>query len=317
MKDTRILFMGTPDFSTQSLEALLTHGYQVVGVVTQPDRPVGRKRVLTPPPVKELALRHGLPVYQPEKIRESEAVQSVLDATRPDLIVTAAYGQILPNSLLGAPKHGCINVHASLLPKYRGGAPIHASIINGEKESGVTIMYMVQALDAGDMISKVVVPIEERDTAGSLFEKLAAAGADLLINTLPKLLKGEITPEPQNHEEATFAPNIKRENECLDWNKSAREIYNQVRGMNSWPVAFTTFEEKVWKIWWAEVVEQTGQLATPGTIIDRIEDGLIIACGAGSVILKEIQPEGKKRMSVYDFLRGAGASIAIGSKVGE
>ncbi|RAP26512.1 Methionyl-tRNA formyltransferase [Brevibacillus laterosporus] len=317
MKDTRILFMGTPDFSTQSLEALLTHGYQVVGVVTQPDRPVGRKRVLTPPPVKELALRHGLPVYQPEKIRESEAVQSVLDATRPDLIVTAAYGQILPNSLLEAPKHGCINVHASLLPKYRGGAPIHASIINGEKESGVTIMYMVQALDAGDMISKVVVPIEERDTAGSLFEKLGAAGADLLIDTLPKLLKGEITPEPQNHEEATFAPNIKRENERIDWNKSAREIYNQVRGMNSWPVAFTTFEEKVWKIWWAEVVEQTGQLAMPGTIIDRTEDGLIIACGAGSVILKEIQPEGKKRMSVYDFLRGAGASIAIGSKVGE
>ncbi|ATO48067.1 MULTISPECIES: methionyl-tRNA formyltransferase [Brevibacillus] len=317
MKDTRILFMGTPDFSTQSLQALITNGYQVVGVVTQPDRPVGRKRVLTPPPVKELALRYGLPVYQPEKIRESEAVQSVLDATRPDLIVTAAYGQILPTSLLEAPKHGCINIHASLLPKYRGGAPIHASIINGEKETGVTIMYMVQALDAGDMISKVIVPIEERDTAASMFEKLATAGADLLIDTLPKLLNGEITPEPQNHEEATFAPNIKRENERLDWNKSAQEIYNQVRGMNSWPVAFTTFEEKVWKIWWAEVVELAGQLATPGTIIDRTEDGLIIACGAGSIILKEIQPEGKKRMSVYDFLRGAGASIALGSKVGE
>ncbi|CCF14825.1 methionyl-tRNA formyltransferase [Brevibacillus sp. 7WMA2] len=317
MKDTRILFMGTPDFATQSLEALITNGYQVVGVVTQPDRPVGRKRVLTPPPVKELALRHGLPVYQPEKIRESESVQSVLDATRPDLIVTAAYGQILPVSLLEAPKHGCINIHASLLPKYRGGAPIHASIINGEKETGVTIMYMVQALDAGDMISKVIVPIEERDTAASMFEKLATAGADLLIETLPKLLKGEITPEPQNHEEATFAPNIKRENERLDWNKSAREIYNQVRGMNSWPVAFTTFEGKVWKVWWAEVVELAGQLATPGTIIGRTEDGLIIACGAGSIILKEIQPEGKKRMSVYDFLRGAGASIASGSKVGE
>ncbi|MFB0828916.1 methionyl-tRNA formyltransferase [Brevibacillus laterosporus] len=317
MKDTRILFMGTPDFATQSLEALIMNGYQVVGVVTQPDRPVGRKRVLTPPPVKELALRHGLPVYQPEKIRESEAVQSVLDATRPDLIVTAAYGQILPVSLLEAPKHGCINIHASLLPKYRGGAPIHASIINGEKETGVTIMYMVQALDAGDMISKVIVPIEERDTAASMFEKLATAGADLLIETLPKLLKGEITPEPQNHEEATFAPNIRRENERLDWNKSAREIYNQVRGMNSWPVAFTTFEGKVWKVWWAEVVELAGQLATPGTIIGRTEDGLIIACGAGSIILKEIQPEGKKRMSVYDFLRGAGASIASGSKVGE
>ncbi|MBG9788213.1 methionyl-tRNA formyltransferase [Brevibacillus laterosporus] len=317
MKDTRILFMGTPDFSTQSLQALITNGYQVVGVVTQPDRPVGRKRVLTPPPVKELALRYGLPVYQPEKIRESEAVQNVLDATRPDLIVTAAYGQILPTSLLEAPKHGCINIHASLLPKYRGGAPIHASIINGEKETGVTIMYMVQALDAGDMISKVIVPIEECDTAASMFEKLATAGADLLIDTLPKLLNGEITPEPQNHEEATFAPNIKRESERLDWNKSAQEIYNQVRGMNSWPVAFTTFEEKVWKIWWAEVVELAGQLATPGTIIDRTEDGLIIACGAGSIILKEIQPEGKKRMSVYDFLRGAGASIALGSKVGE
>ncbi|MFE1625742.1 methionyl-tRNA formyltransferase [Brevibacillus reuszeri] len=316
MKDARILFMGTPDFAVASLEALLEAGYNVIGVVTQPDRPVGRKQVLTPPPVKEAALRHGLPVLQPEKIKVEEALEEVL-ALSPDLIVTAAYGQILPKRLLDAPKHGCINVHASLLPKYRGGAPIHKSIVEGEKESGVTIMYMVEALDAGDMLSKVVVPIEERDTVGLLHDKLAAAGSALLLETIPQLLAGSIEAQPQNHDEATFAPNIKRTDERIDWTRTAEQIYNQVRGLNPWPVAFTSYQGKVWKLWWVEKLVGQAAENEPGTIVAREEDGLIVACGDGAVKITELQPEGKKRMSALDFLRGAGANIEIGTKVGE
>lgn len=316
MKDTRILFMGTPDFAVSSLEALLREGYNVVGVVTQPDRPVGRKQVLTPPPVKEAALRHGLQVLQPEKIKADAALDEVL-ALAPDLIVTAAYGQILPKRLLEAPRFGCINVHASLLPKYRGGAPIHKSIVEGEKESGVTIMYMVEALDAGDMLSKVVVPIEERDTVGTLHDKLAAAGSALLIDTVPRLLAGEIEAEAQDHEAASFAPNIKRADERIDWTRTAEQIYNQVRGLNPWPVAFTTYGGKVWKLWWVEKLSEGKTDREPGTIIAREEDGLVVACGEGAVKITELQPEGKKRMSALDFLRGAGSSIEIGTKVGE
>lgn len=316
MKEIRVLFMGTPDFAVASLEALLAAGYNVVGVVTQPDRPVGRKQVMTPPPVKEAALRHGLPVLQPEKIRADESLDEVLSLA-PDLIVTAAYGQILPKRLLDAPRYGCINVHASLLPKYRGGAPIHKCIVEGEKESGVTIMYMVEALDAGDMLSKVVVPIEERDTVGTLHDKLAAAGSRLLTETLPKLLAAEIVPEPQDHEQATFAPNIKRTDERIDWSRTAEQIYNQVRGLNPWPVAFTTCQGKVWKVWWVEKLPWHDASQAPGTIIGKEEDGLLVACGSGAVKITELQPEGKKRMSAYDFLRGAGSQIEIGTKVGE
>ncbi|MDF2683625.1 MAG: methionyl-tRNA formyltransferase [Brevibacillus sp.] len=308
--------MGTPDFAVSSLEALLKEGYNVVGVVTQPDRPVGRKQVMTPPPVKEAALRHGLLVLQPEKIKADAALDEVI-ALAPDLIVTAAYGQILPKRLLDVPRFGCINVHASLLPKYRGGAPIHKSIVEGEKESGVTIMYMVEALDAGDMLSKVVVPIEERDTVGSLHDKLAAGGSSLLIDTVPRLLAGELKAEAQDHAAATFAPNIKRADEQIDWTRTAEQIYNQVRGLNPWPVAFTTHSGKVWKIWWVEKQVSDGNGQEAGTIIAREEDGLVVACGRGAVKITELQPEGKKRMSALDFLRGAGNSIEIGTKVGE
>ncbi len=308
--------MGTPDFAVSSLEALLKEGYNVVGVVTQPDRPVGRKQVMTPPPVKEAALRHGLLVLQPEKIKQEAALDEVI-ALAPDLIVTAAYGQILPKRLLDAPRFGCINVHASLLPKYRGGAPIHKSIVEGEKESGVTIMYMVEALDAGDMLSKVVVPIEERDTVGTLHDKLAAAGSALLIDTVPRLLAGELAAEAQDHAAATFAPNIKRTDERIDWARSAEQIYNQVRGLNPWPVAFTTHGGKVWKVWWVEKQSADSTGKEPGTILAKEEDGLVVACGIGSVKITELQPEGKKRMSALDFLRGAGNSIEIGTKVGE
>lgn len=316
MKDVRILFMGTPDFAVSSLEALLADGYQVIGVVTQPDRPVGRKQILTPPPVKEAALRHGLHVLQPEKIKQEEALQDVL-ALQPDLIVTAAYGQILPKTLLDAPRFGCINVHASLLPKYRGGAPIHKAVMDGEKETGVTIMYMVEALDAGDMLAKVAVPIGERDTVGTMHDKLAAAGAELLTKTIPKLLAGELKAEPQEHERATFAPNIKRSDERIDWTRTAEAIYNQVRGLNPWPVAFTTWQGKVWKIWWVEKLSAGGPAEEPGTILAREPDGLVVACGEGAVKIIELQPEGKKRMSAHDFLQGAGSSIEIGKRLGE
>ncbi|GAA4716012.1 methionyl-tRNA formyltransferase [Brevibacillus fulvus] len=316
MKDVRILFMGTPDFAVSSLNALVEAGYQVVAAVTQPDRPVGRKQLLTPPPVKQAALAHGIPVLQPEKIRESAALEQVL-ACQPELIVTAAYGQILPKQLLDTPKYGCINVHASLLPKYRGGAPIHKAIIEGEAETGVTIMYMVEALDAGDMISKVTVPITERDTVGTMHDKLAAAGAKLLVETLPALLAGELQAEAQNHDEASFAPTIKRADERIQWDKSAEQIYNQVRGLNPWPVAFTTCQGKLWKIWWVEKVELSGQFAQPGTILERTDDGLIVACGTGNVKITELQPEGKKRMSMHDFLRGAGAAVEKGIRLGD
>ncbi|MCK9905307.1 methionyl-tRNA formyltransferase, partial [Frankia sp. Cpl3] len=282
MNEARILFMGTPDFAVASLEALLEAGSNVVGVVTQPDRPVGRKRVLTPPPVKEAALRHGLPVLQPEKVKEESALAEIL-AIAPDLIVTAAYGQILPKRLLDAPRLGCVNVHASLLPKYRGGAPIQRCIMEGETQTGVTIMYMVEALDAGDMLSKVVVPIDERDTYGSLHDKLAVAGAELLVKTIPGLLAGELRAEQQNHEEATFAPTIKRSDEKINWSKTAEQVYNHVRGLNPAPAAYTHYAGKVWKIWWAEKEALNGILGEPGTVIGRTSDGLLVACGAGSV----------------------------------
>jgi methionyl-tRNA formyltransferase len=313
---TRIVFMGTPDFSVPVLRRLVDEGYDVIGVVTQPDRPVGRKRVLTPPPVKAEAMRHGIPVFQPEKIRQKEELDKIL-ALQPDLIVTAAFGQILPNKLLEAPKFGCINVHASLLPELRGGAPIHYAIIQGKEKTGITIMYMVEKLDAGDILTQVVVPITETDTVGSLHDKMSAAGAELLSETIPKLLKGEVTPVPQNDEEATFAWNIKREQEKIIWNRKGIEIYNHIRGMNPWPVAYTTVNGTVMKVWSAEKASDTGEYQ-PGTIIRLEEDGLIVATGDDTAIkITELQPAGKKKMDAKQFLLGAGANLEPGVKLGD
>lgn len=207
--------------------------------------------MLTPPPVKVEALKHGIPVYQPEKIRQSEELAQII-ALNPDLIVTAAFGQILPKELLDAPKLGCINVHASLLPELRGGAPIHYSIIQGKEKTGITIMYMAEKLDAGDILTVAEVPIEEEDTVGTLHDKLSETGSELLSSTLPKLIAGELTPIPQDDEKATFAPNIKRSDERIDWSSSGEQIYNKIRGMNPWPVAFTEYESKPMKIWGAK-----------------------------------------------------------------
>ncbi|MDE5413019.1 methionyl-tRNA formyltransferase [Alkalihalobacterium chitinilyticum] len=310
----RIVFMGTPDFSVPVLRQLIEDGYEVAGVVTQPDRPKGRKRVLTPPPVKVEAEKHGLTVLQPEKIKEKEELDKVL-ALNPDLIVTAAFGQILPKEILETPKYGCINVHASLLPKYRGGAPIHKSIIDGQKETGITIMYMVEKLDAGDILTQTVVPIEEEDHVGSLHNTLSAAGAKLLSETIPPLIRGELQPIVQNDEEVTYAWNITREQEKIDWNKPGEEIYNQIRGLHPWPVAFTTFGGQPMKIWWGQKTATT-QKVEPGTVIAVEEDGFIVATGNETAIkVTDLQPAGKKRMLAGQFLRGAG--ITTGDKLGD
>jgi len=310
----RIVFMGTPDFSVPVLQQLLNDGYEVVGVVTQPDRPVGRKRILTPPPVKVEALKHNIPVLQPLKIREQAEVEKVL-ALKPDLIVTAAFGQILPKTLLEAPKYGCINVHASLLPELRGGAPIHYSIIQGKEKTGVTIMYMVEQLDAGDILTQVEVPILEDDHVGTLHDKLSAAGAKLLSETIPLLLANEITPIEQNDEAATFAYNIKREQEKIDWSKPGHTIYNHIRGLHPWPVAYTILQNHVVKIWWAEKVKVSKKGEEVGIISEIHDDGFVVSTGDDTFIkITELQPSGKKRMSAEQFLRGS--TIQIGEKLG-
>ncbi|QPC46296.1 methionyl-tRNA formyltransferase [Mangrovibacillus cuniculi] len=312
---TRIVFMGTPDFSVPVLNGLVENGYDVVGVVTQPDRPVGRKRELTPPPVKVAAEKHGIPVYQPEKIRLKEQLQPVLDM-KPDLVVTAAFGQILPKELLDTPSLGCINVHASLLPELRGGAPIHYSIIQGKDKTGITIMYMVEKLDAGDIITQVEVPIEERDHVGSLHDKLSVAGAQLLLETLPTIINGTSTRTVQEEEHVTFAYNIKREQEKIDWNKTGEEIYNHVRGLNPWPVAFTTLQGKVIKVWWTEKTKLETN-STPGTIVAVEKDGFVVATGNHIAIkVTELQPSGKKKMSGEDFLRGSNKEDLVGTTLG-
>lgn len=309
---TKIVFMGTPDFSVPILRRIIEDGYEVIGVVTQPDRPVGRKKILTPPPVKIEAEKHGISVFQPEKIREEKALQEIL-ALNPDLIVTAAFGQILPKKLLDGPKLGCINVHASLLPELRGGAPMHYAIIQGKEKTGVTIMYMVEKLDAGDMLAKVEVPITEEDTVGTLHDKLSIAGAELLSETLPKLIRGELKGIPQDDSKATFAPTIKREQEKVDWHKTGEEIYNQVRGMNPWPVAYTLFNGEVMKLW--KVLKVTGESGEPGKIIAIEKDGFIVATGNETAIkIVELQPAGKKKMPASDFLRGT--KISIGDVLG-
>ncbi|MCH4824976.1 methionyl-tRNA formyltransferase [Planococcus halocryophilus] len=299
---TKIIFMGTPAFSAPILRMLVEEGYEVISVVTQPDRPVGRKKVMTATPVKEEALRLGLPVYQPEKLKNKDELQHVLDMGA-DLIVTAAFGQILPSELLEAPNLGAINVHASLLPAYRGGAPIHQSIIDGQDETGVTIMYMVDRLDAGDIISQVTVPIEEQDHTGSMFEKLSIAGRDLLKSTLPSIIEGTNKRIPQDEQLVTYARNISREQERIDWSQSVTAIYNQVRGLHPWPVAYTSFNDATMKIWWTEKTSSSAK-GQAGEVVELTEDAILVQTGDGVLAITELQPAGKKRMAAKDYLKG-------------
>lgn len=310
----RIVFMGTPDFAVPILQQLLADDYQVVLVVTQPDRPKGRKRVLTASPVKEEAIKHDLPVYQPEKIKDT--YHEIL-TYQPDIIVTAAFGQILPKALLDAPKYGSINVHASLLPELRGGAPIHYSILQGKKETGITMMYMVEALDAGAIISQAKVAIEDKDNVGTLHDKLARAGAKLLHETLPAIIDATIEPQEQEDTLATYAPNISREQEIIDWQESNQTVYNHIRGLCPWPVASTTLAGKNIKIWWATPIEQSC-LAKPGEIVAIEPTGITVCCGnKTAIMLTDIQPAGKKRMDMTDYLRGSGQTLKIGDRLGE
>lgn len=306
-----VIFMGTPQFAIPSLNILLEDGFHVSAVVTQPDRPVGRRRILTPTPVKEVALEHGLLVLQPERLRSPEAVATIAEL-KPDLIVTAAYGQILPKALLELPRLGCINVHASLLPRYRGGAPIQHAIMNGDEVTGVTIMYMAEGLDTGDMISKVEVPILETDDAGSMFTKLSDAGAELLRQTLPDLIAGRCEAVAQNEQEASYAPNISRDDERIIWQRGAKDIFNQVRALHPQPVAFTTWAGERLKIWTCALEQPTAvsklstyDNAVPGTVLQCEAQGIEVKTGDGSLWLTKIQPAGKKAMDVADFVRGS------------
>lgn len=299
----RIIFMGTPAFSVPILEELIKSQYEVVAVVTQPDRPVGRKKVLTPSPIKEVALKYGIPLFQPEKISGSKEMEDLLNL-KADLIVTAAYGQFLPTKLIHAPTYRSINVHASLLPKYRGGAPIHYAIIEGEKETGISIIYMEKKMDAGAILSQEKIRIENNDDVGTMFDKLSLLGRDLLMRTLPDVFEGNITPTEQEESKVTFSPNIKREEERIDWSQSAEQIANKVRGMRPWPVAHALLNGERCKIWKAEKVNDKTTLE-PGSLIKWDKDALYLACGNQSVLkITELQPAGKKKMSVASFING-------------
>lgn len=312
---TKIVFMGTPAFSVPILEALIEENYEILAVVTQPDRPVGRKKILTPPPVKAAALKHHLKVLQPEKISGSPEMAEII-ALAPDLIVTAAFGQFLPTKLLEVPKYRAINVHASLLPKYRGGAPVHYSLIKGEKETGVSIMYMEKKMDAGDILNQRSLPITRADDVGTLFDRLSVLGRDLLLETIPELIAGNIQPIKQDEEKVTYSPNITREEEVIDWNKNATEIDCQVRGMRPWPGAYTTLGGNRLKIW-AVTPTKKETKAEPGTIITIEPTNIAVACGANTVLeLNEIQPAGKGRLSVEEYLRGVGHKLEVGEMVG-
>ena len=308
---TKIIFMGTPGFSVPILNGLVAEGYDVLRVVTQPDRPVGRKKVLTPPPVKEAALKHGIKVLQPEKISGSPEMEEII-SLNPDLIVTAAFGQFLPETLLKAPKLGAINVHASLLPKYRGGAPVHYSIIKGDSETGVTIMRMVKKMDAGDMLSQKAIPISKTDDVGSMFDKLSLLGKDMLLEMLPEFIAGNIKEIPQDETLVTYSPNITREEEQIDWNKTSELIDCQVRGMRPWPVAFTTYQETRVKLWDTTSLDETTTKA-PGTIIKINKKNFLVACGEGTVLqINDLQPAGKGRLKAVEYLNGVGRTMEEG-----
>ena len=297
----RVVFMGTPDFSVPALENIAKR-YEVVAVVTQQDRPKGRGHKMQYTPVKEKAIELEIPVYQPKRVKNPEFV-NILKTLKPDVIVVIAFGQILSKEILELPKYGCINVHASLLPKYRGAAPIQWAVINGDKKSGVTTMYMAEGLDTGDIIDTSEIVLDEKETGGSLFDKLADLGGQLILNTLDKLETGTATRTRQDDARSTYAGKITKELGKIDFTKSAVEIERLIRGLNPWPSAFTYMNDKMLKIWNADVLEETVE-EEPGTITEVNKKFIKVATGEGYLLLKEIQLEGKKRMDVTSFLNG-------------
>ena len=299
----KILFMGTPDFAVPSLQALIEAGHEIVGVFTQPDKPKNRGMKLQPPPVKVVAVDHDIPVFQPTKLRDGTALETI-QGLAPDLIVVAAYGRILPQEILDYPRLGCINVHSSLLPKYRGSAPIHWAILNGDAESGVTIMNVVLELDAGDIISQAVTPIDPDETVETLHDRLADMGAKLLVDTVVSIENGTATRTPQQADLVTHAPMLSRALSPMDFTRPARELHNQVRGLIPWPAAVTELNGTRCKIFSTSVLDETTG-KEPGTVIAADKKGLKMACGAGTVLqINELQADGGKRLKAADYLRG-------------
>lgn len=311
MSKPRIVFMGTPEFAVPCLEALITAGYPVVLAVTQPDKPVGRKRILTAPPVKQMALTHNIPVYQPHKLKNNPEAIEALNNAQADLFIVVAYGKILPQNVLDIPVHGSINVHASLLPKYRGSAPIQWSIVKGESRTGVTTMLLDAGMDTGDMLLKKEVSITLDETAVTLSDKLSETGAQLLLETLPGYLSGEIQPEPQQETEATSIPLLKKEDGEINWTQSATTLYNQIRGFSPWPGTFTYFQNKTLKIIRARLgVDENSQQGNSGQILEIGQNFIRIRCGEGVLELLEVQLAGSKAMDAGSFARGQRLEIA-------
>ena len=297
----RIVFMGTPDIAATCLKKILDDGFEVVGVYTQPDRPKGRGMKLVASPVKEVALAAGIPVYQPENFREEETVEQ-LRALKPDICAVVAYGRILPQKVLDVPTFGCINIHASLLPKYRGSAPYQWAVLDGLQETGVTAMYLCREMDAGDIIDVSKTPIGENETAGELLDRLAVLGAELLSKTLSRFEKeGKLPAVPQNPDEVCYAPMLDKSMCPIDWNQTAVQVHNHVRGMHPWPVATFVLQGKTFKVHDTRVVSGSG---TPGQILGLTKTGLTIACGEGAVEITSLQAEGGKRMAAPDYFRG-------------
>ena len=303
MGNLRTVFMGTPDFAVPCLDMLVQENYPVVAVVTQPDRPKGRGQKLTYSPVKETALAYNLPVLQPASIKTEEYYRQ-LAALKPDIIVVVAFGQILPKKILDLPPYGCINVHASLLPKYRGSAPIHWAVINGETTTGITTMYMDVGMDTGDMIIKAETPVLPEDTTGSLHDKLQSLGAAVLSETLKKIAAGQAPRQPQSEAEATYARLLCRNTERIDWHQPAIAIHNLVRGLNPWPVAYCKYQNKSLKIWQTKIYDDEAQCSEPGRVIKITWDGLVVETGRGTLEILEIQPESKRRMKASDCACG-------------
>ena len=308
----RIVFMGTPDFSVPTLESLAASRHQVVAVVTQPDKPKGRGKEIQMTPVKEAALAHHIPVYQPVRARDSAFVEE-MRALAPDVMVVIAFGQILSKELLEVPKYGCVNIHASLLPKYRGAAPIQWAVINGDEETGITTMMMDVEMDTGDMLEKKTVKLEPEETGGSLFDRLSLLGGDLILSTLEKLENGTIKPEPQNHGEATYVKKISKSMGDIDWTMDAVSIERLVRGLNPWPSAFTRLNGKMLKIWKAQVLSGAAgaENAACGQILEAEGDVFTVKTGDGILKILELQLEGKKRMDAAAFLRGFPAKAGM------
>ncbi len=296
----RVVFMGTPDIAATCLKKILADGFAVVGVYTQPDRPKGRGMKMVFSPVKEVALAHDLPVFQPENFRQEETVQQLRDL-KPDICAVVAYGRILPQKVLDVPTYGCINIHASILPQYRGSAPYQWAVLDGQKQTGVSAMYLVREMDAGDVIEISKTPIGENETAGELLDRLAVLGADLLSKTLTRFTQGPVPATPQDPAKVSFAPMLEKTMCPIDWTKTAQQVHDHVRGLHPWPVATMQLQGKLFKVHETRVVPGSGQ---PGQILGLTKTGLVMACGQGAVEIRSLQAEGGKRMAAPDYFRG-------------